>query len=307
MTQATLAPANLGSRRHSSRWAELFDQGRASDLRHRSRAHQRQSRRRVARRRPVRGDQIAPAQAQGVVPERPGHHPGRARRLRAALRPARGPPGGGQRSGKSGPGSDPQGSGHARGAVRERLSLRHDVARVPAVRGRASVYRGARRGRRHDLGQHGAGLRAPARAHQGADRGPARPAQHRGHLRGRHADREAARPEGAVSRTPSTRWCAPTRRPARRCCSSTPSPRTSPTSTPRRTCASGRTIAPGASQLLNYLISQAYVPEYQVRWRLRKNSVAIWDNRCTQHYAVQDFWPAVRNLERAGIIGDRPV
>jgi taurine dioxygenase len=62
----------------------------------------------------------------------------------------------------------------------------------------------------------------------------------------------------------------------------------------------------GASQLLQYLISQASVPEYQVRFRWKKNSVAIWDNRCTQHYAVQDFWPAVRNLERAGIIGDRP-
>ena len=36
------------------------------------------------------------------------------------------------------------------------------------------------------------------------------------------------------------------------------------------------------------------------------NGMAIWDNRCTQHYAVQDFWPAVRNLERAGIIGDKP-
>ena len=69
----------------------------------------------------------------------------------------------------------------------------------------------------------------------------------------------------------------------------------------------GQDYSPGASQLLNYLISQASIPEYQVRWRLRTNSVAIWDNRCTQHYAVQDFWPAVRKLERAGIIGDRPV
>jgi len=68
----------------------------------------------------------------------------------------------------------------------------------------------------------------------------------------------------------------------------------------------GQDANPGASLLLNYLISQAYVPEYQVRFRFRRNSVAIWDNRCTQHYAVQDFWPAVRNLERAGIIGDRP-
>ena len=68
----------------------------------------------------------------------------------------------------------------------------------------------------------------------------------------------------------------------------------------------GQDANPGASLLLNYLISQAYIPEFQVRFRFRKNSVAIWDNRCTQHYAVQDFWPAVRNLERAGIVGDRP-
>jgi taurine dioxygenase len=68
----------------------------------------------------------------------------------------------------------------------------------------------------------------------------------------------------------------------------------------------GQDYAPGASLLLNYLLSQASVPEYQVRFRFRRNSVAIWDNRCTQHYAVQDFWPAVRNLERAGIIGDKP-
>jgi taurine dioxygenase len=68
----------------------------------------------------------------------------------------------------------------------------------------------------------------------------------------------------------------------------------------------GQDFAPGASDLLQHLISQAAIPEYQVRRRLRKNSVAIWDNRCTQHYAVQDFWPAVRRLERAGIIGDKP-
>jgi taurine dioxygenase len=68
----------------------------------------------------------------------------------------------------------------------------------------------------------------------------------------------------------------------------------------------GQDANPGAALLLNYLVSQAYVPEYQCRFRFRENSVTIWDNRCTQHYAVQDFWPAARNLERAGIIGDRP-
>ncbi|MGW6403095.1 TauD/TfdA dioxygenase family protein [Streptomyces sp. NPDC055134] len=68
----------------------------------------------------------------------------------------------------------------------------------------------------------------------------------------------------------------------------------------------GQDHAPGASHLLNYLTSQAAVPEYQVRWRWTPNSVALWDNRSTQHYAVQDYWPAIRKMERAGIAGDRP-
>ena len=68
----------------------------------------------------------------------------------------------------------------------------------------------------------------------------------------------------------------------------------------------GQDYAPGGAQLLSYLIGRAAIPEYQVRWRWRANSVAIWDNRSTQHYAVQDYWPAVRKMERAGIVGDRP-
>ena len=67
----------------------------------------------------------------------------------------------------------------------------------------------------------------------------------------------------------------------------------------------GIDYSPGASELLNYLIRQAAVPEYQVRWRWTPNSFAIWDNRSTQHYAVQDYWPAVRKMERAGVIGDK--
>ncbi|ACC76177.1 TauD/TfdA family dioxygenase [Paraburkholderia phymatum] len=68
----------------------------------------------------------------------------------------------------------------------------------------------------------------------------------------------------------------------------------------------GQDANPGASMLLSYLVSQAYVPEYQVRWRWRKNSIAIWDNRSTQHYAVMDYPPCHRKMERAGIIGDVP-
>ena len=66
----------------------------------------------------------------------------------------------------------------------------------------------------------------------------------------------------------------------------------------------GQDYAPGGSQLLQYLVSQAFIPEYQVRFRWKPNSVAMWDNRATQHYAVMDYPPCNRKMERAGIIGD---
>ncbi|RGE41142.1 taurine dioxygenase [Comamonas testosteroni] len=62
----------------------------------------------------------------------------------------------------------------------------------------------------------------------------------------------------------------------------------------------------GATDLLRYLISQAQIPEYQVRWRWKPNSIAIWDNCATQHYAVMDYPACHRKMERAGIIGTRP-
>ena len=69
----------------------------------------------------------------------------------------------------------------------------------------------------------------------------------------------------------------------------------------------GQDYAPGAAQLLQYLISQAQIPEYQVRWRWKPNSVAFWDNRATQHYAVMDYPPCHRKMERAGIKGDATI
>ena len=68
----------------------------------------------------------------------------------------------------------------------------------------------------------------------------------------------------------------------------------------------GQDANPGAADLLRYLISQAFVPEYQVRWRWRPNSVAIWDNRCTQHYAVPDYSGCRRVMHRVTITGERP-
>lgn len=68
----------------------------------------------------------------------------------------------------------------------------------------------------------------------------------------------------------------------------------------------GQDFTHGGAQLLQYLQMQAFVPEYQVRWRWSPNSVAMWDNRSTQHYAVMDYPPCHRKMERAGIKGDRP-
>ncbi|MGH8351338.1 MAG: TauD/TfdA dioxygenase family protein [Pseudomonas sp.] len=67
----------------------------------------------------------------------------------------------------------------------------------------------------------------------------------------------------------------------------------------------GQDANPGTADLLRYLISQACIPEYQVRWRWKPNSIAIWDNRSTQHYAVMDYPACHRKMDRAGIIGYR--
>ena len=65
----------------------------------------------------------------------------------------------------------------------------------------------------------------------------------------------------------------------------------------------GQDFTQGSAALLQYLIAQAAIPEYQVRWRWQPNSVAIWDNRATQHYAVMDYPPCHRKMERAAIVG----
>ena len=59
-------------------------------------------------------------------------------------------------------------------------------------------------------------------------------------------------------------------------------------------------------ELLVYLCRQAAVPEYQCRFRWKVNSVALWDNRGTQHYALSDYWPHRRVMERSAIVGDKP-
>jgi len=48
-------------------------------------------------------------------------------------------------------------------------------------------------------------------------------------------------------------------------------------------------------------------PEFQVRFRWRYYSVAIWDNRFTQHYAVVDYLPNIRHMQRVSVLNDKRV
>lgn len=58
--------------------------------------------------------------------------------------------------------------------------------------------------------------------------------------------------------------------------------------------------------LLQFLFKHIEKPEFQVRFRWRPGSVAFWDNRSVQHYAVWDYFPETRSGFRVTIAGDRP-
>lgn len=58
--------------------------------------------------------------------------------------------------------------------------------------------------------------------------------------------------------------------------------------------------------LLQRLFDLARIPEYQCRFRWQADSVAFWDNRSTQHYAVLDYVGQRRRMERVTFAGDRP-
>jgi taurine dioxygenase len=55
--------------------------------------------------------------------------------------------------------------------------------------------------------------------------------------------------------------------------------------------------------LLDLLFRQAFVPEYQFRHHWEPHTIAMWDNRSTQHYAVNDYYPQRRYMERVTIKG----
>lgn len=58
--------------------------------------------------------------------------------------------------------------------------------------------------------------------------------------------------------------------------------------------------------LLEMLYAQARIPEYQFRLQWQQDTVAFWDNRVILHYAIHDYYPQRRLLERVTIKGDKP-
>ena len=58
--------------------------------------------------------------------------------------------------------------------------------------------------------------------------------------------------------------------------------------------------------VLGLLVEHAASPMFQCRFRWRPGSVAFWDNRCAQHYALWDYYPNRRRGLRVTIKGERP-
>jgi taurine dioxygenase len=59
--------------------------------------------------------------------------------------------------------------------------------------------------------------------------------------------------------------------------------------------------------ILSFLYQHCANPNFQMRFQWQPHSVAFWDNRCTQHLAVWDYFPQVRSGYRVTIKGEKPV
>lgn len=64
---------------------------------------------------------------------------------------------------------------------------------------------------------------------------------------------------------------------------------------------------PESEALLAFLYSHMEQPRFQCRFRWSKDTIAIWDNRCTQHTVVWDYFPQVREAVRVTTEGTAPI
>lgn len=61
-----------------------------------------------------------------------------------------------------------------------------------------------------------------------------------------------------------------------------------------------------SATILNYLYAQMEKPQFTVRWHWSNGDVALWDNRCTMHTAVDDYGSGRRFARRVCVRGDVP-
>jgi taurine dioxygenase len=59
-----------------------------------------------------------------------------------------------------------------------------------------------------------------------------------------------------------------------------------------------------SASVLEFLTRHASKPEFQCRFGWQPDSVAMWDNRASMHYAVADYWPEHRLMHRLTIETD---
>ena len=60
-----------------------------------------------------------------------------------------------------------------------------------------------------------------------------------------------------------------------------------------------------SNNLLSYLFNFMSKPEFQIRFKWTPNTLVIWDNRCTMHYAIGDYMPEKRVMHRVTVLNDR--
>jgi taurine dioxygenase len=58
--------------------------------------------------------------------------------------------------------------------------------------------------------------------------------------------------------------------------------------------------------LIDFLMQHSTRPEFTCRFRWKSGSLAFWDNRCTQHFAINDYPAETRIMHRVTICGDAP-
>lgn len=61
-----------------------------------------------------------------------------------------------------------------------------------------------------------------------------------------------------------------------------------------------------SEMLLNYLTHWVQNPRFTVRYRWTEGTIGMWDNRCTQHFVLNDF-EGERIVQRVTVMGDEPI